>query len=393
MFSSLAPPSLDPIIRLMRAYAQDPRPDKIDLGVGVYRDSEGKTPIMAAVKAAESELIKEQTSKEYTVLNGNAGFLAGIQDLLLGSAFADAPIASMQTAAGSGALRTLFELCKALVPDARLWLSLPTWAAHRSFANFIGLRRKSYRYFDPATCEVDFQGVIEDIGKVQAGDIVLLHGCCHNPTGADFTPAQWQELAESLAERGAVPLVDIAYQGFGQGLAADAWGVRHLAQTVDEMMVAFSCSKNFGLYRDRVGAAFVLCKSHKDADVMTQQLMYYNRMSQGFPPDHGAAVVQTILQTPSLRNQWEYELNDMRSQMVSVREQLAGALRQATNSGHFDFIVRHQGMFSRLGLNQDQVTALREQGIYMVPDSRINVAGLIMPGRIDLFAKALASVL
>ena len=257
----------------------------------------------------------------------------------------------------------------------------------------LGIRIEKYRYFDPISCEVDFEGMKEDLSRAQPGDVLLLHGCCHNPTGANLTATEWNEIANLCLDDRLIPLIDLAYQGFGDGLQQDVLGVQEVAKKVPEMLIASSCSKNFGIYRDRVGTAIVLAESNRHAELVEDNLKSLNRLTFSFPPDHGASVVEKILSTPDLHEQWVVELESMREEMLSLRIKLADALKRETNSDRFSFISSHRGMFSRLGLSETQVVSLREKfGIYMVSDSRINIAGL-RDEKIDFLANSVAMVL
>jgi aspartate aminotransferase len=300
-----------------------------------------------------------------------------MQRLILGEGFDATRWAAIATPGGTGAIRQGLELMKYADPDATIWLSSPTWPNHPSIVKYLGIPTKSYRYFDSATRSVDFGGMMADLAEAKRGDLILLHGCCHNPTGANLTQAQWGEVADLLERTGAIPFIDIAYQGFGDGLEEDAFGPRLLAKRMPEMIVAASCSKNFGVYRERTGLLMALAPN-AEAKAQTQAtLNFLNRQNYSFPPDHGARVVQMILDDAALRSDWEAELEDVRSNMLKLREQLAAELRQRTNSDDFDFIAQHRGMFSRLGIAPEKVDQLREEhGIYMIGDSRMNIAGL-----------------
>ncbi|MBP7240709.1 amino acid aminotransferase [Amaricoccus sp.] len=391
MLETLENQPADKIIALIAQFAADPRTDKVDLGVGVYKDAEGRTPVMRAVKAAERRLLDAQTTKSYVALLGDSAFNEAMADLVLG---ADRPrdrIAMSQQVGGTGAVRQLFDLARRANPDVTVWLPDPTWPNHAAILKGTGIPFRAHRYFDPATRGVDFDGMMADLRGMKAGDVLLLHGCCHNPTGANLTLAQWDALADLLAETGAIPMVDLAYQGFGDGLEEDAAGLRRLAARCPEFLLAASCSKNFGLYRDRVGLSLVIARNAAEADRARQNLSALNRLSFSFPPDHGAKVVEIILNDPELRADWKAELEGMRSGMLEMRQAFAEALRRATNSDRFDFITRHRGMFSLLGATPEQVQRIRdEHGIYMVGDSRINVAGLPAKG-LDRLAAAIAA--
>lgn len=377
MLTDLKPQPADKILALMQTFREDPRETKIDLGVGVYKDASGNTPVMRAVKAAEKRLVETQSTKAYTGLAGDPAFATAMRGLILGDAGEPARIAAVATPGGTGAIRQGLELMRYASPDATIWLSAPTWPNHPSIVKYLGIPMREYRYFDDATRGVDFAGMMADLADVKRGDLVLLHGCCHNPTGANLTQAQWGEVADHLEKTGAIPFVDIAYQGFGDGLAEDAYGPRLLVSRLPEVIVAASCSKNFGVYRERTGLLMALAPNEKAKGETQATLNFLNRQNYSFPPDHGARVVQTILDDAALRADWEEELEDVRTSMLALREQLAAELRQRTNSDRFDFIAKHRGMFSRLGLSPEQVTELREtHAIYMIGDSRMNIAGL-----------------
>ncbi len=393
MFENLKKPAPDKIIEMIGLFAADDRADKLDLGVGVYKDADGKTPVMRAVKSAEKILLENQQSKSYVGLLGDLSYVDAMRDLVLGDAVAPGRVCGAQEPGGTGAIRQIFELIKAANAGATVWISDPSWPNHEAILKYLGMNIGKYRYFDEASCGVDFEGMKGDLSAAQAGDVVLLHGCCHNPTGANITLAQWGEITDLVLAKGLVPMVDIAYQGFGDGLEEDTKGLRHMATRVPEMLIAASCSKNFGLYRDRVGAALIISKDGAEAAVSKANLAGLNRLNFSFPPDHGAKVVSIIMNDPALRADWEAELEEMRQSMLSLRQELADALRRASNSDRFDFIGEHRGMFSRLGLSPEQVLKLRKDyAIYMVGDSRISIAGLPHAG-LDKFAKAIASVI
>jgi aromatic-amino-acid transaminase len=392
MFETLKPAAPDKIIELMGLYRADPRGDKVDLGVGVYKDAEGHTPVMRAVKAAEARLIEEQRSKAYVGVLGDLEFVDALGKLALGAAAPRDRLAGAQTPGGTGAIRQLFELVRRAAPAATVWHSEPSWPNHPAILGYLGIPARTYRYFDAATRGVDFAGMMADLKEMKPGDVLLLHGCCHNPTGADLSDDQWREVTEFVLASRVVPLIDLAYQGFGDGLEPDAAGLRHMAAEVPELMLAVSCSKNFGLYRDRVGAAFVLSPDKAASEVTRSNLFSLNRLNFSFPPDHGAKVVAMILGDAELKADWMAELENMRLRMLDLRRGLAEALRRETNSDRFDFVAEHRGMFSRLGASPEQVKALRdEHGIYMVGDSRVNVAGLPANG-LDELARALVAV-
>lgn len=391
MLESLNPQPQDKILQLIAMFRDDPRTDKIDLGVGVYKDATGLTPVMRAVKSAEKTLWETEKTKTYTGLAGEPAYNAAMVGMILGAGYADRA-ASVATPGGTGAIRQALELIQLASPQATVWISNPTWPNHPSIIKYLGMKLAEYRYFDAASGEVDFAGLIEDFGKVAPGDVVLLHGCCHNPTGANPTAAQWAEMVTVLKARGAVPLVDLAYQGFGDGLEEDAAATRLVAASFPEVLIAASCSKNFGIYRERTGILIALGDASRKA-VTQGNLNFLNRQNYSFPPDHGARLVTMILEDAALTVEWKAELEEVRLNMLTLRQSLADELRRATNSDRFDFVARHRGMFSRLGLTEAQVNRLREEaGVYMVGDSRINIAGLNAK-TVPVLAAAIAAVL
>jgi aspartate aminotransferase len=377
MFSNLKEMPADKILALMQLYKDDPRPTKIDLGVGVYKNAEGVTPVMRAVKAAERKLVQEQTTKSYVGLAGDPAFSDVMIDLVLGNAVARDNVAAAATPGGTGAVRQAFEMIRMANPDARVFVSNPTWPNHVTILNYLGIEVVEYRYFDAETRGVDFDGMLADLADVRAGDVVLLHGCCHNPTGANLNITQWQAVVDLLLKTGGIPMIDIAYQGFGDGLDADAQAVRLVASSVPECLIAASCSKNFGIYRERTGLLMAVAQDKGLRGLTQGSLNYLNRQNFSFPPDHGARVVTEILTDPALRADWAEELEDVRLSMLSLREQLAAELQRLAGSDRFGFIAQHRGMFSRLGTTPEMVARLREEhAIYMVGDSRLNIAGL-----------------
>lgn len=393
MFEFHRPPEADTILRVMLLFAEDPRPGKIDLGIGVYRTPEGRTPILRAVKMAEQRLIDEQQTKGYVALAGDPGFHAAMRELTLGSSVPADRVAGLATPGGTGAIRQAFELIHMVRPEATVWTSAPTWPNHEAILDTVGLPWRPYRYFDRQTGGIDRKGMLEDLAGVQAGDIVLLHGCCHNPTGADLTLDDWKDVTELLVKRGAVPMVDLAYQGFGLGLEEDAAGLRLLAERVPEMLLTVSASKNFGLYRDRVGVLLAICATPASTAAVQGTLAWLNRQSYAFPPDHGARVVTEILTDPGLRAAWVSELAEMRTRVISMRHALAVSLRSETGSDRFDFLQGQHGMFSCLPATPEQVETLRrDHAVYMIDDGRINMAGLV-PETVAPAARAIATVL
>ena len=389
MFAHLNEQPKDKILALMAAYKEDPRDTKVDLGVGVYKDASGNTPVMRAVKAAERQLVNEQDSKSYVGLAGDPAFSDAMIDLVLDGAVARDRVAAVATPGGTGAIRQALELIKLAAPGATVWLSDPTWPNHPSIIKYLGMKMQTYRYFDSETCDVDYVGMLTDLGAVLPGDIVLLHGCCHNPTGANLTMPQWKGVVDLIKEKAAIPFVDIAYQGFGDGLDQDGAATRLIAESFDNVLIAASCSKNFGVYRERTGILMAVTKVADERALTQQNMSYLNRQNFSFPPDHGARVVTMILTDPELRADWEAELEEVRLGMLDLRKQLADELRRLSNSDRFDFLATHRGMFSRLGTSPEIVEKLRaDHGIYMVGDSRMNIAGL-NTNTIPILAKAI----
>ncbi|MDA7425038.1 amino acid aminotransferase [Thalassococcus lentus] len=377
MFEALKPQPADKILALMQAYREDPRDTKVDLGVGVYKDASGHTPIMRAVKAAEKQLWEVETTKSYTGLAGDPGYADVMIDLILGDAVPRSTVAAAATPGGTGACRQGFDLIKMANPKARVFVSNPTWPNHLSILKHMNMEMVPYRYFDDETRGVDCDGMMADLANVQAGDVVLLHGCCHNPTGANLNLSEWKLVVEHLNKTGAVPMIDIAYQGFGDGLEEDAQGVRLVAGNCPEVLIAASCSKNFGIYRERAGLLMAVCSDPDRGALNQQTLNFLNRQNYSFPPDHGARLVTMVLNDPALRADWATELEEVRLSMLGLREQLASELQRLSGSDRFGFIAQHRGMFSRLGASPDQVEAMRrDSAIYMVGDSRLNIAGL-----------------
>ncbi|MFY0623015.1 MAG: aspartate/tyrosine/aromatic aminotransferase [Pelagimonas sp.] len=392
MFETLKEQPADKILQLMQMYREDPRETKIDLGVGVYKDASGNTPVMRAVKAAEKQLWEIQDSKAYTGLAGDPAFADAMIGLVLGDAVARENIAAAATPGGTGAVRQAFELIKMANPKARVFVSDPTWPNHLSILNYVGIETVTYRYFDGETRGVDFDGMMADLANVTSDDVVLVHGCCHNPTGANLNLTQWQAVIDLLLEKGATPMVDIAYQGFGDGLEEDAQAVRLIASSVPECLIAASCSKNFGVYRERTGLLMAISSDSSRKVLNQQSLNFLNRQNFSFPPDHGARVVTMVLNDPALRADWAAELEEVRTSMLGLREQMAAELQRVSGSDRFGFIAQHRGMFSRLGAAPELVQKLREDhAIYMVGDSRLNIAGLNTQ-TVPILAKAIVKV-
>lgn len=377
MFAALKPQDPDKILALMGEFRADTRQGKIDLGVGVYKDPTGLTPVMRAVKAAERRIWETETTKSYTALSGEPAYLDAMSRMVLADTLAADRTAMLSTVGGTGAIRQAFELARMGNPDVTVHVSDPTWPNHVSMLRFMGLPFVEYRYFDAETRGVDFDGMLADLGRAKKGDLILLHGCCHNPTGANLTAEQWAAVADLLDRSGAVPLIDLAYQGFGDGLEEDAAGTRLIVSRAPDAMVAASCSKNFGIYRERTGILLTQVADGRARDLAQGAMAYLGRQTYSFPPDHGARVVQTILDDADLKADWMAELESVRRTMLDLRQQLAGELRDLTGTDRFDFIARHRGMFSRLGATPEQVQRIKDEAaIYIVGDSRLNIAGL-----------------
>ena len=367
----------DKILALMTAFKDDPREQKLDLGVGVYKDPNGNTPIMRSIKAAEKKWWEIENSKSYVGLVGDPAFSDAIISLVLGSNIPKNLIASAATPGGTGAVRQGFELFKIANPDVRVFVSDPTWPNHISILKYLNIPCKTYRYFDNETRGVDFDFMVADLSHAKAGDVVLLHGCCHNPTGANLNKQQWQIIIELLNKSGATPMIDLAYQGFGDGLEDDAYATRLIAESVPETVIASSCSKNFGIYRERAGLLMLISQDSSRRKINQSMLAFLNRQNYSFPPDHGSRLVSIVLNDIDLRCDWMSELEDIRNSLLNLRIQLSDELQRISGSDRFSFIASHRGMFSRLGATPSQVEKMRKEfGIYMVSDSRFNVAGL-----------------
>jgi aspartate aminotransferase/aromatic-amino-acid transaminase len=393
MFETLQKATLDKIFVLMAEYAADPRDGKIDLGVGVYKDPTNNTPIMRAVKKAEKRINETARTKTYKGVVGNKEFSAAIVELALGGAVDNSRVRCVNGAGGTGALMILANVLGRARPKGRIYISDPSWPNHWPLCEMAGLTPVYYPYFDPKTRSVDFDATLKVVDALTPDDTLLLHGCCHNPTGASLSNAQWDAVAASLKRTGAFPLIDLAYLGFGDGLEADAYGTRKVVSSVPEAMVAFSASKNFGLYRERAGVAIAIAHDSERADVVSSQMQNVIRATISQTPDHGAEIVQLILNDKELRAEWEAELTEMRERMKRLRVKLAEAIKERSNSADFDFIAEHTGMFSLLELPEDVVTSLKvKDAVYMINDSRINVAGIPEDRVGELADKLLAAI-
>ncbi|MBJ7536405.1 amino acid aminotransferase [Marinomonas transparens] len=380
MFEHIHAAPADPILGLNDAYRNEPNPNKINLGVGVYKDEQGVTPILQAVKQAEERLLNQEETKSYLSIEGSPAYREAVQKLLFGE---DHQIISKKlaqtahTPGGTGALRVAAEFIKKHLPEATIWVSNPTWANHQSVFQSVGLEVGSYAYYDANTKALDFEALLASLSQIPEGDVVLFHACCHNPTGIDPTPEQWYQLAKLCSKQGFLPLFDCAYQGFGHGIEEDVQGIRTFLDYVPEMLVANSFSKNFGLYNERVGALTIVCETSEQAEATFTQVQRCIRTNYSNPPSHGAAIVAEILNDKQLRSLWEMELKSMRTRIHEMRSLFVNTLRVKGVTQDFSFISQQQGMFSFSGLTPDQVAQLRNNyGIYIVGSGRISVAGI-----------------
>ena len=385
----------DSILGLAAECRADPNPNKVDLTVGVYMDESGVTPVFEAVRQAQQALVAEEITKVYMPPAGDALFNQGMQKLVLGensTALKENRVSSIQAPGGCGALRIGAEIVQSASPGTRVWVSDPTWPVHIPLLGSVGLQFETYRYYDPASHGVNFEGMIDDLKNAKAGEIVLLHGCCHNPCGADLSPEQWAVIADMAEAQGFTPMIDIAYQGLGDGLDQDAFGLRLLAERLPELIVAASCSKNMGLYRERTGICIFVCRDSDNAEAVFSQAAVAARRVYSMPPAHGAILAGRILSEPALDSLWRDELAAMCERINGLRADLVTRL-QAVSDRDFSFIQREKGMFSFLGLSAEQAQRLRaEHSVYMLDSSRINVAG-INAANIDTLARAVAAVL
>jgi len=395
MFADLEKLAPDPILGVTIAFRADPTPNKVDLGVGVYRDARGQTPIPAAVREAEGAVLSGQTSKTYVGPLGNAEFNQRIAELALGPLMARLRerLATIQTVGGCGALRLGAEILKATRKDPVVHVSTPTWANHEPLLGSSGLALQRYPYYDAAAHRLELERMLDALGSIPPGNVVLLHGCCHNPTGADLAPAEWEQVAELLQRRSLTPFVDLAYQGLGDDLERDAAGLRIIAARVPEMLLAISCSKNFGLYRERVGALTVLAESPAAAAAVSSHQARIARRIYSMPPDHGAAIAAHVLGDTKLRQAWEIELAGMSARIAALRNLLADGLTQRRPELDVSWLREQKGMFSLLGIDAARLETLRERHhVYTPPDSRINVAG-VSQANVDYVADSIAPLL
>jgi aspartate aminotransferase len=380
----------------MTLFRADPHPGKIDLSVGVYQDEQGKTPVLSSVKRAERSVLEAQDTKTYVAIAGNAGFNRGLEQLLYGAdhpALKDGRVATVQTPGGSGGLSIAGHLIARSHPGARVYLSDPSWPNHFPLLKLAGLTLENYPYYDYENHRVDFEAMLAKLETAKAGELVLIHGCCHNPCGADLSQEQWQALAALCERRGLVPFIDLAYQGLAEGLEQDAYGVRLMTERLPEVVVVASCSKNLGLYRERLGAASFVCATPDAAKLALGNASNVARGIYSMPPDHGAAIVAQIFHDSALRALWVQELEAMRARLNGLRRLLVEKLEERDTPIDFSFIANERGMFSFLGISKEQVIRLREEfHVYIVESSRINVAG-VNHANVDRIADAIAAVL
>ncbi len=401
MFDKLTAMPSDPILGLMTKYREDPRTNKVDLGVGVYKDEVGHTPILACVKKAEQYRIDTEETKVYIGPTGSASFNQLLGELAFGidnPAILANRIRTISTPGGTGALRVAADFIKRASSvtksgEAVIWVSDPTWANHTGLFEAAGITVKTYPYYDYDTKSLKFDEMKATLANIGPDDVVLLHACCHNPSGMDLSTEQWDQIIELTKEQGFTPLIDMAYQGFGDGVDEDAYGVRKMAATVDNMILCSSCSKNFGLYRERIGACSIVGKDAASADIAFSVLLYVVRCIYSMPPAHGAAIVETILGSQDLKQEWLDELKVMRDRINGNRAMLVNKLTEKGVERNFDFIAQQKGMFSFLGVNPEQVALLQQDyGIYMVDSSRISIAGIGL-ANVDYLAESIAKVL
>ena len=396
MFEKISAAPADPILGLNEKFLNDPRADKINLGVGVYKDDDGNTPVLNSVKEAEKRLLEAENSKTYLGIPGTADYALAVQQLLFGTdsaIVAEGRAQTAQTPGGTGGLRVAAELISRQVGATRVWVSDPTWANHVGIFEAAGMEVMKYSYYDAAAHDMDFDAMLADLGQASAGDVVLLHGCCHNPTGIDPDRDQWARLAELCAQRGLLPLFDFAYQGFARGLDEDAEGLRLFAEQCDEILVASSFSKNFGIYGERTGAFTLVAASAEVAATVFSQVKSIIRVIYSNPPKHGAALVAAILGDADLRAQWEGEVAAMRDRIRQMRGLLVKTLADKGVNQDFSFIERQNGMFSFSGLSKEQVLKMRaDSGVYAVDSGRFNVAAMTS-ANMDALCDAIAAVI
>jgi aromatic-amino-acid transaminase len=396
MLENIAAAPADPILGLNEKYLSDPRSDKINLGVGVYKDDSGNTPVLNSVKKAETRLLEVENSKTYLGIPGSADYALAVQQLLFGadsSIISEGRAQTAQTPGGTGGLRLAAELISRQIGATRVWVSNPTWANHQGIFQAAGLEISQYAYYDAESHEMNFDAMLTDLGQASSGDVVLFHGCCHNPTGLDPDREQWAQLAELCSTRGLLPLFDFAYQGFARGLDEDAEGLRLFAEQCDEILIASSYSKNFGIYGERTGAFTLVAGNAKVAATVFSQVKSIIRVIYSNPPKHGSALVAAILTDAELREEWEAEVASMRDRIKQMRGLLVSTLKNKGISQDFSFIERQNGMFSFSGLSKEQVVKMREDSaVYAVDSGRFSVAAMTT-GNMEALCDAIAAVI
>lgn len=390
MLENLQQPKPDKILSLSSDFSRCQIQGKLNLGIGVFRDDNGETPIFSAIKQAEKAKLQTETSKVYVSPEGDPAFTSYILELLLGSEIEKARFGRIQSVGGAGALTLIAHVLFGARPDATVYVPDPTWINHVALFEMAGFKVAFYPYYDQSDASIRFEEMLAAAARSKPNDIFLVHGCCHNPTGMDLTKEQWQQLVSVFLDKGIFPIVDIAYQGFGNGLEEDAWAARYVAGMMPEAAFAYSCSKNFGIYRERTGMAAFLLENEKQARTAQAQLGLMARNLYSMPPNHGAALVSSVLSDQALRVAWQNELSEMRTKIQELRKGLAIALRHHLGAPTFDFLETQTGMFSLLPLSPEAITKLREEhGFFLVGDGRINMAGLTHDV-MDNFAKAIA---
>ena len=396
MFNQLQPVPTDPILGLMAEYKADTNPKKVDLSVGVYKNEQGDTPVLKSVKKAEALILQHEDSKAYLGMAGDLAYNELMTKLIFGEShkvISENRVKTAQTPGGTGSLRVAAEFISRCNKDATIWVTNPTWANHLSIFNAAGLKTAEFPYFDFETMGLKFEETKAALSKVPAGDVVLFHACCHNPSGMDLNIEQWQSVADIAKQQGFTVLIDAAYLGFGEGIDQDAAGIRLLAEQLDELLICSSCSKNFGLYRDRVGAFSVIGNSTERTDVSYSVALGVIRAIYSMPPAHGAAVVATILSTDELKQLWLSELDEKRERINSLRSLIVDKLKEKNVPGNYDFIAKQYGMFSFLGINKEAIEQLKsDYSIYIVGSSRVNIAG-VNDSNADYIAESIAEVL
>ena len=396
MFEHLTSAPPDAILGLTEAWKKDPNPAKVNLGVGIYKDDKGQTPVLESVKTAEARILASATTKSYMPIGGAPEYGKAVQNLILGAdhpAITEGRVRTAHTPGGTGGLRVGADFLKKVRPAANVWVSRPTWANHKGIFEAAGFKVNEYAYYHPATRGLDFAGMMADLAKIPAGDIVVLHVCCHNPSGVDLDSDQWVEVARLAAEKGWLPFLDFAYQGFGYGVAEDREGLLAIAKACPEALVSSSFSKNFGLYQDRTGALSVIAANRQQAETAFSHVEIAIRVNYSNPPAHGGLIVTTILSDDSLAAKWQEELSQMRKRIAQVRAEFVAHLGKQGINQDFSFITRQKGMFSFSGLSDEQVAYLREKkSIYIVKGGRISVAG-ITSQNMDYLCASIAEIL